>query len=130
MRRFLIVPLLALALSGCAALSAVTGPPVNNPLTARGVYELRAGYDAAFLIPATNYARLPLCLTGHKFTAAVPCAQRSVVARLQKADQAVQGALDRLQRFTLANPTLGADAYMTAAQDAIIEAESLISLLR
>jgi hypothetical protein len=127
MRRLLILPLLAL-LGGCAALSALTGPPVNNPVTARGVYELRAGYDAAFLIPATNYSRLPLCKTGTKFTAAVPCAQRSVILKLQRADQGVQGALDRLQQFTLANPTLGAGAYIAAAQSAIIEAEALLAL--
>ena len=127
MNRLLIL-LLGLSLSGCAALTALTGPPVNNPVTARGVYELRAGYDAAFLIPATNYARLPLCKTGTKFTAALPCAQRSVVVKLQKADQAVNGALGRLQSFVAANPTLRAGAYIAAAQDAIIEAESLLAL--
>lgn len=128
MRKLLLLIPLALSLGGCAVLTALTGPPLNNPITGRTVYELRAGYDAAFLIPATNYSRLPLCLTGHKFTATVPCAQRSVLLKLQKADKAVQSALDRLQQFTLANPTLNGAAYIAAAQDAIIEAESLLTL--
>jgi hypothetical protein len=127
MKRIALILLLSVSLGDCALLSKLS-EPVNNPITSRGIYELRAGYDAAFLIPATNYSRLPLCLTGHKFTTAAPCAQRSVILRLQKVDQAAQGALDRLQRYTLANPTLDASAYISAAQNAIIEAENLLAL--
>lgn len=123
MKRIFSLLILAPLLGGC-----LFDQTVNNPITTRGVYELRAGYDAAFLAPAAHYAQLPLCLTGHKFTAAAPCAQRSVVLKLQKADQAVNGALDRLQSFTAAHPTLDARAYIAAAQNAIIEAESLLAL--
>jgi hypothetical protein len=91
------------------------------------VYELRLAYDTAFLIPATNYRRLGLCLGDTKSTFANPCAERAIVIKLQRADRAVQVALDNLQSFQLAYPTLDASAYIGAATRAISTAQQILA---
>jgi len=123
MKRIAALLLLTPLLGGC-----LTSSPAPNPLTQRAVYELRAGYDAAFLAPAANYRRLGLCAAGQTATLTNPCADRAVVRKLQIADQQAHAALDRLQAFAQAHPTLDDSAYIAAARDAIAQATSLLAL--
>jgi len=111
---------------GCFALAACNPPP--NPATPKGLYEVRAVYDSAFLAPAAHYRSLGLCAAGVKATVAAPCADPVVVAKLQKADAAAKIALDSAKTFILANPTLDAAAYVSAAENAVSSATQIITL--
>lgn len=87
----------AMTISGCAGLS-LQAPSL------RTVYELRASYDAVFLVPATNYRRLGMCAVGQKTSFKAPCADPMIVRKLQLVDHEVQSALDNVENFTRAHP--------------------------
>jgi hypothetical protein len=97
--------------SGIAVLANATAPSLKT------VFELRAGYDAAFLAPAANYRRLGLCPADVAPTVAKPCAVRSVVKHLQVADKNTRSALDALEAFVRVHPgQLGASGRHSAGR--------------
>lgn len=129
MRKFFAVALvLALPLGGCTTVGAVLSGSVANPISPTTVYELRAGYDAAFLVPATAYRRLydsDPCAAGEHASASHICGEAAIVQRLQSADLAAEGALDAAESFVRQHPTLDASAVIAVAQAAISAAENI-----
>ncbi|HUC63444.1 MAG TPA: hypothetical protein VMF53_15970 [Alphaproteobacteria bacterium] len=108
---------LTLGLSACAA-------PETPQQT---VFDMRAAYDAAVLVPMTHYAALPTCATGVSATAAAPCKSASVLASLVKADTSAKAALDAAEDMVRNQPTLDATAAIAAATDAISAAEAIVT---
>lgn len=94
--------------AGCTTFS------TPNPISATTVFELRAGYDAAFLVPAANYRRMPLCEV-----APAPCSERAIVEKLQQADLVAEVALDAAEDFVRNHPTLNASTVTSVAQAAV-----------
>lgn len=113
----------ALMLAGCATVQKLAG---TAPPSLRDVYLLESAYDAAFLVPATEYERLGQCKTGSKSTLQAPCFDKTIVAKLQLADNDVKIALGNLKAFVVANPgDLGVSGLYSAAQAAVATAEQI-----
>jgi len=106
------IAMLAIALTACAET-----PP-------KTVFELRAAYDAAVLVPAARYAALPRCPQPN----ALACAEPGAVEQLRKADGAAQAALDAAEDVVRKHPELDATAATTAARDAITATQSILAL--
>lgn len=119
--------LLPIALASCTALTAAnklqTAQVRNVP--SKVVFQLRAGYDASFLPLAVAYKRHPLCPVGAHYTVAFPCKEKKYVVQLQKADRAVETALDNLQRVSESGDQLTIGVAYVAAQSAITTAISI-----
>lgn len=134
---FLAPVLMALALTaGCqsigAALNAVNtvvNLDVANPVTPARVFQLRALYATAFLVPAVAYRELPLCGPGER-TIPHGCAERAVVLRLQAVDRQAEAAMVRLETFVRDNPRLNALSLFQAAEQAVATARSAVPALR
>ena len=115
-----------------AGITQVVGRIENTkaPTLAR-VYELRAGYDAAFLAPAANYRRLGDCAAGIASTLAAPCAEPKIVAKLKAIDKQTVAALDSLETFTRNHPgDLGINGLYDAAKLVISQAMQVLSLTK
>ena len=115
------------AIIGLALLLAACVPPAPNPIGTTQLYQLRLTYDAAFLVPATNYRRLGLCPGAEVSTFQRVCAERAIVRKLQLADRGAQAAFDQLQAFSLAHPELDAGAYVAAVNGAIAAAVQILA---
>lgn len=131
-----IILLSILMLGGCAQVSTdwaaatkVIGAIERTKApTLAQVYELRAGYDAAFLAPAANYRRLGDCAVGVASTLAVPCAEPKIVAKLKAIDKQAVAALDSLEVFTRDHPgDLGINGLYDAAKLAIAQAMQVLA---
>lgn len=115
--------LVALALSGCSALETAAGLSVSQDT----VDAVRSAYDAGFLVPANNYRSLGYCPSGGHWTAAKPCAERAVVAKLVVADRVVAQDFAQVQTLVAAGSNAQA-AYVTlesAVSGAIALAQGL-----
>lgn len=97
----------------------------KNPVSQKNIFEVEAGYDATFLVPASAYSRLPLCAAGTTISASNVCASKSVLGKLQQADRNVQASFTAARNYVTAHPTLDASAYLTAAILAVSAAEAL-----
>lgn len=104
---------------GAIALACVT---LAGCVSQAQVDAARAAYDAAFLAPAAHYRQLGYCAKGTAATLAKPCADRTVVAKLQAADAAVASAIANVQSQMLAGQAtnLGVLTAAVAAAESIV----------
>ncbi len=128
MKRVLFAIAAALALSGCAAISAIQSGQ-SFVVSQNALDAARSSYDAAFLTPAAHYRQLGFCATGTTFTLAKPCADRSVVAKLVAADATVSAEFKTVQGMISAGNNSGLSAAFTTLQDSISTAEALAATL-
>jgi hypothetical protein len=126
MKIYLLAAALALSLGGCAALdtletgtSAVTN---QNNLDAA-----RAAYDGAVLAPAAKYRQLGYCATGTAATLLKPCADRSVVAKLQGVNSQVIAEFNNIQGMINAGNQTGVVAEFTVLNSLISTAEGIVA---
>lgn len=115
MRR-LIPILLAISLSGCAGMRPMIS--IQNPISDNTLASLEASYGLA-LTAAVAYRNRPRCTRTRLESLSYLCARRSIVVRLQHADQVAEIALGRAASFIANNPTLDASSLIQAASAAI-----------
>jgi len=119
MKRFLVLVVAALALAGCAVLSAPVGTDVQ-----KGAYTAKVGFQGA-LNAAVLYIELPRC---DKPTSPTVCSKQAVVDVLRKslvaADNATQAAEDAARSLSADSTVV--DALTKAAQASV---SALIALL-
>ncbi|MDA8232849.1 MAG: hypothetical protein M0006_16075 [Magnetospirillum sp.] len=87
------------------------------------VFELRAGYDAAVLVPVSHYAALPACPQADN----APCADPAVLGRLRKADAAAKAALDAAEDSVRNHPQTDSSAAIAAADAAVAAARTIVA---
>jgi hypothetical protein len=114
-RRAVALALGCLALAGCSSLPSVS---IKTDATLNTMLGVEAAYGSA-LTAARAYKALPLCRTGTKATVTDPCAQRSVVVKLQEADLRAVAAIDQANEFIKAYPTVDASNFIAAARTAV-----------
>lgn len=107
----------ALGLAACAA-------PTTPQAT---VFDMRAAYDAAVLVPMVHYTALPACSATAPATLAAPCKNPAVVAQLIKADTSAEAAFDAAENLVRTNPTLDATSAIAAVTAAVNVAETIVS---
>jgi hypothetical protein len=73
------------------------------------------------------YKALPLCLTGTTATVLNPCAQRSVIVRLQAADRQAISAIRQANTFIKTYPTVDASNVIAAASTAVGSLRNILS---
>lgn len=110
----------ALLLGACSQLSAITSP--KSP--AQAVYDLRAGYVAAFLASAAAYNERPACSP----TVQLVCRDPAVVDQLRKADAAALALLDGAEGVARAHPELNAATAIEAASSAVTAATKILTV--
>src|SRR6266851_4567429 len=103
MKRIIIGLALVTTLAGCAT--------VQNPITRAQLSDIEAGYGIALSFAAA-YKRLPLCHTGTVASVSSPCAQRSVIVRMQQADRSAHAAMVAARVFIRDNPQLDATSVI------------------
>jgi hypothetical protein len=113
-----------------AAQSAPAVQAVVTPATATGaqkiIFDLRAAYDVAFLLPASVYAQEPRC--GASGAPSAPlCSDAGIVSSLQRADRDAKAALDAAEDQARNHPTLSADSAIALAKNAIAAAELILT---
>jgi len=120
------------AVSGCAQVGALDNAAnTQNPITMNRVFVLQSTYDAAVLVPAASYRALGICAKGIHATLAEPCAERSIVVKLQKADKRAQAAFAALKLFVTAHPgQLGASGLYDAAALAVSQAQAIVATFK
>ena len=106
---------------------ATAATPASSSL-ATAVFDIRATYDSAFLVPASKYRALPLCGAPG---ATVVCANPDVVRKLQAADLAAKSALDLAEGIARGTTSSGLgggsfDAALAHASDLVSAAENLL----
>jgi hypothetical protein len=120
---------LVMALAGCSQqierLSAAAGAAqtiataeVRNPVTLAMVYDLRAAHVAAQRL-ALAYRRIGVCPVEVSASLARPCASRAVLTRIIALDRAARKAVDALELYVRAHPTLDATDLYAAAKRAV-----------
>ncbi len=135
MRKFLLVPVLAFALAGCAVnpagQSVLTGgssfvAPINNPIGANQQYELEA---AVAVVRRTGlaYMRLRQCRASETASATNLCGRRSVKVQIQDASRKLTAALNAERAFRRNNPTLNAVSVVVAVQSALAAYQNVLS---
>lgn len=119
MKRSLMAACLAVALAGCASVSAPTTPE-------QAVFAAKSSYATA-LTAAVAYKRLPTCSD----TVKMPCKETALLVQLQKADTVAAAALDAAESAAR-TPRVGATATqraLSAAQAALASLTTLVSQL-
>lgn len=122
MKRLLAIGLLSLSLAGCATSSVKLNTTVslNTLLGAESAYGIALSAERA-------YKRLPLCQTGTVATALNPCAQRSIVVKLQAADRQAISAINAANAFIKTYPTVDASNVISAAESAVGTLQTILS---
>lgn len=123
MKKIFLIAALALSLAGCASLPTVK---VQSAITLNTMLGVEGAYGSA-LTAARAYKALPLCLTGTKATPTNPCAQRSIVLRLQAADRRAVAALHQANTFIKNYPTVDASNVISAASAAVTAMQSVLA---
>ncbi len=117
----------ALLLSGCATpfgtfvtttAQVLTNGGITNPITTQQIYNLEAAYGIA-VSAAVAYRERPRCTKTALESLSNICARRSIVLKLQSADQKAQFALAQLKTFVTNNPTLDASDLFGLANTAV-----------
>ena len=121
MRKLVLV--LALILGGCATSPSVS---LNTAVTLNSMEGVIAAYGTA-LSAERAYKSLPLCLTGTRATITNPCAQRSIIVRLQAADLTANRAINRANTYIKTYPTLNASNVISAAVAAVQALQSILA---
>ena len=132
MKRFLIIPLLALALSGCAgtlekinsAVSVVTST-VTNPVSSVDIYRVKNVYAATLqlVVDYRNYCwAKPYAVLMADPIAAPVCQNRRAVVRIAQAGKAkASAAIRSADNFVRNNPTINAQTVISAAWQAVTD---------
>jgi|GEM_PF-5132876 len=108
-----------------AVSTAASAPAVQASTSEKVVFDLRAGYDAAFLVPASKYAAQPACGSGAP--PAPFCADPAIVNALIKVDVDALAALNTLEDLVRNHPTWSAGSALDAAKKAIAAAETILT---
>jgi hypothetical protein len=112
MRKFLVL-MFAMALAGCAQLTALT-TSIQNPVgnnTLAGAISTYGILDSAVIA----YRGLPRCTKTDNFSATNICYKRSVLVQAQAYDKAANAAINNAVEFQRSNPTLDATSYVNIA---------------
>lgn len=112
----------ALALGGCQTVETIGGFAVSQGQ----VDTLRSTYDGV-LSTAVSYRELGYCKTGTSFTAALPCADRKIVAELQSDNAAIIQEFNVLQTAVTNGDNTGALAAYSTAQGLIATIKSVVA---
>lgn len=130
MRRFLMLPALALALfvSGCAGtkvgdfVSAVT-TTITNPVSATNIYQVKNAYAAALQLAASwreyCYSKPYAVLMADAVGKTLCQNRRAIVRNIQSAQPKAAGAIRSAENFVRDNPTLNASTAIQAAWSAV-----------
>lgn len=133
MRKIIFAALAAVSLAGCGAdaqkfaagvqtLSKVQAPSLDT------VYALENAYDAAFATPVAAYRNLGICPLGTTFTLAKPCADRTIMVKLQGYNRQARAAFAKLEAFVQAHPgDLGASGLYDAAKGIVTTATDFLA---
>ena len=122
--QLVIVGLLAIGLGGCP--KQLPSLNLSTNVTYNTVEGVQAAYGTA-LSTMRTYKSLPLCRTGTKATLLNPCAQRSIIEKLQAADLRASGAIREMVSFINRYPTVDATNVISAASTAVQSLESVIN---
>jgi hypothetical protein len=139
MKRILLIPILALALAGCAQLSQVSSfistatTTITNPITPVDIYRVKNVY-AATLQLAVDYRKYcwdrPYAVLIADPIAKPVCQNRRVVVRIGQAAQLKAGsAIRSADDFVTNNPTLSAATVVSAAWKAVTDFQSAVPAL-
>lgn len=123
MRKLIACAVIALALAGCASSPRLS---IGNAVTFNTMLGVEGAYGSA-LTAARAYKALPLCRTGTHATITEPCAQRSIVVRLQAADLKAVSAIRGANAFIKNYPTVDASNVISAASAAVAGMQSVLS---
>lgn len=117
--RFLILPVMLLALAGCTATTSVFDlmNPVANPIGRNEMATIESSFGVTYTA-AVAYRRL--CAQR-----AIPPSCRAVVLKLQAAARKAQGALVATRNFVKNNPTVSAVSAIAAARAALADFQSI-----
>lgn len=141
MKRLFLVLTLALGLSGCITLdssgvsvlrggSSLTAS-IANPATPVTIFQVKSVYAAALDLANGYrdycYARPYKALMADPVSAAVCKSRRSIVAKLQVADDNAADAIANADTFIKANPTLSAVTVIRAAYAAVTNFQGAIN---
>lgn len=127
MRRIIAIVAVTLTLGACATLPDgrqvfLPTASIANPATPQSLYDIKATYGIAQVAALTYIDRYR---AGNRCTRTRPeslnnlCSRRSVVERLQRADDVAISALDKATAFVTNNPTLDASDAIAAARAAV-----------
>lgn len=106
----------ALAVSGCAG--SLPSIDINTTVSRNTILGVESAYGIA-LSGARSYKALPLCKTGTVFTFTAPCAQRSILVKMQAANRVAISKLKAAIAFTKNYPTVDASNVIAAANAAV-----------
>ncbi len=125
MKRFLIVPLLALVLVGCAGIDksvfqggASLTASVQNPVTR----EMEAGVEATYQVAASSalaYARLRRCAAGETASLTNRCSTWPIVQKFKSINRIVFAQLKNLRGFLDNNDQVNAISAYNTIQTAL-----------
>lgn len=115
----------AAGLAGCASTVSQIEAGTSFTVTQNELDAARSAYDAAALTPAANYRALGYCATGTVATLAKPCADRTLVAKFQKADAAVSNEMNTVQGMITAGNATGLTAAYNTLLGLISTAEAV-----
>lgn len=116
MRKLAFVLAATLALGGCAQLQNFFST-VTNPITADNLVQAELAYGAVLAV-AVGYRTSCVART-------IPPSCRTVVPKLQAADQKVQGALVAAKNFIKNNPTISPATSISAVELAIADFQAV-----
>jgi hypothetical protein len=115
-----IAVLAALSLGACSTLN------IGGQVTLNTIEGIESSYG--LLLNAENtYKALPLCLTGTVPSLTNICAKRSIIVRLQAADKIANQAVNSLEAFVKANPTVAPTQYISTAQAALSALQTVLN---
>lgn len=110
MRTIIIAGALAVGLSGCATISALTGAS----LTTTQVYVTANAFDAGE-VTATNYLKLPVCVAGGPTVCRNPAATAGLVSAVRAGYQARQSLVASCEASTTAPACVSAYTTVSTA---------------
>jgi hypothetical protein len=127
MRKIILAVTLALSLAGCATLPDGTKvflptASVKNPVTSLSLYDIKATYaiaQAGADAYVQRYRDGFRCTKSKLESVTNLCSRRSIVVKMQAADQQAQIALGKADTFIMNNPTIDASSVISAAQLAV-----------
>ena len=126
MKKIFAIALLCVGLAGCGGGKLLPKLDLNTSVTLNTMLGMESAYGIA-LSGERAYKALPLCLTGTKATVTNPCAQRSVIVRLQAADRKAISAIQQANAFIKAYPTVDASNVISAARTAVSALQGILS---
>ena len=126
MRKFiLMVPLLALVLPGCAAISALQSGSAFT-VTQRDLDGAVSVYSGVLKL-ATTYRGLGFCATGTVASASNICADRALVGKLVKATKPIDAEIATVQRLISSGQASGLGAAFATLQSSLTNVQTLLN---